>query len=917
MGGFRGDRVLALAVLLMVAAPTGCASLGGPPAPPRRLDFRTKLQPFSTRNGIRLVLVEDHNSSLVDVLMRYDVGAIDDPPGKEGLAHLVEHLMFQQRPTGVTLARQLGQFAVYNNAFTTFDATEYVTEAPASHLKDVLMVEAMRLNLGCHTIPEEAFERERQVVINEVRERQNGGAGPVRQALTEAAYPEGHPYRRLVSGTEASVSALTLQDACNFVAAHYVPQRASLIVSGPVTAQELAQAVGAGLGNVPPRKAAPRVAVPPLPARHAVVRRALPVDRAAVYVMWPLPPRYTAQGEAGRMLLSMAEDRAAYFVFQYGGATHVDTFVVGGERAPMMVLELDLDSPADADKALDTAWKAAGRLSRYLEKDELVGLKQEAMFDLMAQYDSPDERVEDLADYVTLGGDRTRFFAGELQQINELSYDDVTGAAGRLFDKDNAVAVVVTPGGAGGAPAAAAASSFQGTDEARTFPVDPAAATKPMAVAVQPPANRAQHFVLENGMRVALFPSASAPVVNIRLVFDAGDAMVSPDHAGLATFAAKMLTPRFDQTASDDLRALQDFQRVGGRVYISVNDDQSTFSVHGLSMYVDILLHGLERVVRGGTYDQDEVEKEQHLKKQQLATASFREATASARALYGAVFGDQHPYATRGFWTRHSVETFGVDATNDFRSRYYVPRNATLVVSGRFDPDLVAKDIHYLFDDWSGGERAQPVTAPAAAGGGRAIAVPTTESGDLINLAIAYPTPVGVDSNYAARRVLAAMLDDAAASVRDELGASYGVSAHYLVKRGPGMFLVSGDVDAHRAGAALKLLRARIAGLAAGGDDVARSFVRARRQVVSQLLAEPTTASGEAFELAFEEAHPMDGAGYRGLAVRVAHLTLADLQPLLQGELAAARQRVILTGDRDLVSAAFAEAGLSPTVVAP
>ena len=918
MGGFGGDRVLALAALVMVAAPAGCATLrGAPPAPSRRLDFHTRLQPFSTRNGIRLVLVEDHNSSLVNVVVRYDVGAIDDPPGKEGLAHLVEHLMFQQRPTGVTLASSLGQFAVSYDASTTLDATEYTTEAPASRLKDVLMVEAMRLNLGCHTIPEDAFERERQVVINEVRERQRGGAGPVLRALTDAAYPAGHPYRRLVAGTEASVAALTLEDACGFIATHYVPQRASVIVSGPVTAQQLAQAVGAGLGNIPPRTPAPRVAVPAVAARHTVIRTALPVDRGAVYVMWPLPPRYTAQDEAGRMLLRMAAGRADFFVSEYGGATSVDTGLLGGERAPMMVLEFALNSPGDADKALDTAWKAAGRLSRYLEKDDFVSLKQNAMFDLMSEYDSPADRVNDLADYVALGGDHTRFFAGELQVLNELSYDQVTGAAGTLFDQGRAVAVVVTPSDSGEPGASGAVSSFTGTDDARTFPVDPAAATRPMTSAITAPATSARHFTLDNGLRVALFPTASAPVVDIRLVFDVGDAQVSPAHAGLASFAADMLEPRFEATATDDLRALEDFRRAGGQVYTRVTDDQTTFSVRGLSMYVDILLHGIERHVRGGTYDQDRVEKRQHLLQQQLSSPTYRARLASARALYMAVFGDQHPYATRGFRTRHSVATFGVDAANDFKSRYYVASNATLIVSGRFDPALVAKHIHYLFDDWSGGDRAAPVTVPAAAGGARAVEVPTTDNGGLVNLEIAYPTPVGVDHDYAARLVVAAMLDDAAGSVRDQLGASYGVAADYLVRHGPGMFLVSGDVDEHRAGAALKLLRARIAGLAAGGDDAAQTFVRARREVVGRLLAGPTTAHGEAQELAFEEAHPLGGPGYAALAGQVAHLTLADVQPLIRDELAAAHQRVILTGDRDLVTAAFAEAGLSPTVFAP
>src|SRR5690606_17743278 len=108
--------------VVLAAAVAACAGTLPPPAPPRQTNMALKITSTTLPNGLRVVLVTDPSASDVQVTMRYDVGAADDPPGQAGMAHLVEHLMFQQVLGGQSLFAKLEGVASYFNATTTRDA---------------------------------------------------------------------------------------------------------------------------------------------------------------------------------------------------------------------------------------------------------------------------------------------------------------------------------------------------------------------------------------------------------------------------------------------------------------------------------------------------------------------------------------------------------------------------------------------------------------------------------------------------------------------------------------------------------------------------------------------------------------------------------------------------------------------------
>src|SRR5687768_5526038 len=156
-------------------------------------------------NGLRFVIMPDPTTELVQVDVHYEVGAAEDPQGKAGLAHFAEHLMFQMRPDGPTTApifQTLLELATFVNAFTDWDMTHYWTTVRKENFDSMLKIEAMRMyfaadipgtaeapGFGCSTIPIKEFERERDVVRNEIR-AQSSADDYIPQLVGEAMFPK-------------------------------------------------------------------------------------------------------------------------------------------------------------------------------------------------------------------------------------------------------------------------------------------------------------------------------------------------------------------------------------------------------------------------------------------------------------------------------------------------------------------------------------------------------------------------------------------------------------------------------------------------------------------------------------------------------------------------------------------------------
>jgi zinc protease len=207
---------------------------------------------FTLANGLEVVVIEDHRVPVVVNMVWYKIGAADEPRGHSGIAHFLEHLMFQGTKTVKPgdLSKMVAAQGGSDNAFTTQDQTAYFQRVAADRLDLVMGLEADRMvNLN---LTEEDVATERQVILDERTQRTDSDPGSLFQEQIGAAQYLNHPYGMPVIGWRSEMEALTRQDALDFYKANYAPNNAILIVAGDATPEEVRKLAEKHFGALPP-----------------------------------------------------------------------------------------------------------------------------------------------------------------------------------------------------------------------------------------------------------------------------------------------------------------------------------------------------------------------------------------------------------------------------------------------------------------------------------------------------------------------------------------------------------------------------------------------------------------------------------------------------------------------------------------
>src|SRR3984893_5818230 len=205
---------------------------------------------FKLGNGLEVVVIPDHRAPVVTHMIWYKVGAADETPGKSGLAHFLEHLMFKgtEKNPGGTFSQDVAEIGGQENAFTTSDYTGFFQRVPREHLKEMMALEADRIT-GL-VLTDEVVKPELNVVLEEQNMRvANNPVGRLGEQMDAALYLN-HPYGRPAIGWRHEIEKLSRDDALEFYRRFYTPNNAVVIVAGDVTAEEVKADAEATYGKV-------------------------------------------------------------------------------------------------------------------------------------------------------------------------------------------------------------------------------------------------------------------------------------------------------------------------------------------------------------------------------------------------------------------------------------------------------------------------------------------------------------------------------------------------------------------------------------------------------------------------------------------------------------------------------------------
>ena len=256
---------------------------------------------LTLKNGLNVILHEDHSLPLISVNIWYHVGSSSEKSGRTGFAHLFEHILFEKStnvPEGKFIQWIESRGGRFNGS-TTQDRTNYFEDIPSNSLELALFLESDRMGFMLDVVTPELVDGQREVVKNERRQRyENQPYGRLRLALPSLLYDKNHPYSWPVIGSMDDLNAASDNDFINFYNDFYAPSNASMVIAGDFNTKETIKLIEHWFSDVPSGKKGPKISHPkPSLSIDKRVYFEDKVNLPLIHISWLTPPFFD-EGDA-------------------------------------------------------------------------------------------------------------------------------------------------------------------------------------------------------------------------------------------------------------------------------------------------------------------------------------------------------------------------------------------------------------------------------------------------------------------------------------------------------------------------------------------------------------------------------------------------------------------------------------------
>ncbi|MDP3905795.1 pitrilysin family protein [Novosphingobium sp.] len=822
----------------VAAPPPPVAAAAVAPAPLAQLVKAVDIpfERFQLANGLTVIVHTDRKAPIVGVTTYYRVGSKHEPRGRTGFAHLFEHLMFggsENVPNFDVPLESAGSTST--NGSTWYDRTNYVETVPTGALDLALFMESDRMGHLLGAVTQDKLDKQRGVVQNEKRQRDNQPYGLEDYALGDGLFPVGHPYRHSTIGSMADLSAASLADVRKWFTDNYGPNNAVLVLTGDIDAATAHPMVEKWFGHIPAGPAVPSVAAAPVTLPAPVVRDiADQVPTLRLTRNWSGPGLADGDAEALAVgldvlggLASSRLDNALVRGSQQ--ATSVSAGVQQHEQLSMIQIAMDVKAGVartDAEAALDAV------IAKFLAEGPTEDELRRSATRLVSQEIGQLERVGDF------GGKGMTLAEGQLYLGNPANYKESLARIAALTPDKVRAAVAKWL-----AHPALAVNTVPGTrtEQGEAMggwgdePASPAPKAKAMADAVQPAAtlktgpNRAfppvapvgdlafpavERAALSNGMPIALARRTAVPKVIVSISFDAGTAADRLDTPGTQSLMLGLLD---EGTATRDAVAIAEEQeRLGATVSAGAGLDASTVTLNALTANLAPSLSLLADLVRNPAFRAADVARVRDQQLSNIAQAQSNPRALAARSLPPLLFGPAHPYGLPGdgLGDARSVAALTPAALRTAHDKWLRPDAARITVVGDVTLEQLKPLLEAAFGNWQAPAQARAVKqldAAVPAPAPRIVLIDRPGSPQSVIVGGRVLPLTGRDQGREALDLASEVLGDGFLSrlnldLREDKGWSYGVRSAVSSPVGPRSFSVVAPVQADRTGDSIRLL---------------------------------------------------------------------------------------------------------------
>ena len=813
---------------------------------------------YRLKNGLTVIIHEDHKAPVAAVSVWYNVGSKDEPKGQTGFAHLFEHLMFngtENLPGDYfTYLEQIG--ATDLNGTTWFDRTNYFETVPAGALERALFMESDRMGHLLGAVTQGVLDNQRGVVQNEKRQGDSRPGGLVQYEVYGTLFPAGHPYHHTTIGSMEDLDAASLATVKKWFRDKYGPNNAVLVIAGDVTPAQARPLVEKYFGDIArgPVNVPAAAGVPTLRAAKTVEMKDH-VATTSITHYWAVPglldPHMPALDIGASVLGGLASSRLdAEMVRKEKIAVSVSASLSAFQR--IGVLSVSANAKPGVDPKL-----VAKRLDEIVADFIAKGpTKDEVQRAVMSEVSGRIRGLEQVGGFggkaVSLAEGQTFAHDSNFYKRTLASYAAVTPAAVRTelqrWMRRPALTIVLSPGERPAYTEAKAAKPPKpGTDKSAgavkgNRPIPPVG----QLAALDFP--DITHTRLANGLPVDYVQRTGVPVTQMALAFDAGDSADSPQSRGLAAVTMDLLDEGTSKLSSQELAEAQ--ERLGADVSTSNGADRSYVTLNALSPNLAPSLDLMSDVVKDAALRTDDLDRIKAQRLTAIAQTQKDPTRVGRRLLPTVLYGPSHPYGGPPGGDPKAIANLSRADLVAFEQRWLRPDNAKIFIVSDRPWAEVRPLLEARFGNWAPPSAAKGVknfTAPPPRPAAPRILLINRPGAPQSSILGAQLLPIDPKADIvpfdAANDVLGGdFLARLNMDLREEKGWSYGVGGGESVNLHAVPYLVSAPVQADRTGDSLAELNRLITEFVTTKGVTAEERERVVTKSINQLPGEFETS---------------------------------------------------------------------------
>ena len=664
---------------------------------------------YGLDNGLRFLLFPDASKPTATVNVTYFVGSRHEGYGETGMAHLLEHLVFQGTPGHPNISEELAEHGARPNGTTSFDRTNYFETFPSTdeNLEWALDLEADRMVNSF--ISRDDLDSEMTVVRNEMESGENSPLSVLLSRTLATAYLW-HNYGKGVIGARSDVEGVPIDRLQAFYRKYYQPDNALLIVTGRFETERALELITEKFGRIPRPDRSGGNALWETYTREPVqdgertvtLRRAGDVQIAMMSYHVPpgSHPDYAAIDILAQVLGDQPSGRLYQGLVEPGLAASATSFAYQLREAGPLLAYAQVRTEDDLSAAVTTMNEVLiDAVRNPVTAEEVDRAKTSLLNSFERTFNNPESIALQLSEWASLGD--WRFFFLHRDRIEAVAPGDVQRVAAEYLKPDNRTVGFFyptdEPDRAEVPDLPDIASALDGYTGREAIAAGEAFDPSPSNIE-----QRTTRYTLSNGMEVALLPKATrGQTVNARFRVILGDEEALTGRTTAGAIAGQMLmrgsSGHTRQQIQDELDRMQASGGVAGSVSQASGTVQTTRENLGEALRL------MAEIVREPTFPEDEFET---LKVQQLAGLEQQRSdpaalaqTALGRHMNPAPPG--HPsYTATVDENVAALEAVTLDEARVFHRDFYGPQLGTLAVVGDFDPQEIRAVIEEVFGGW-------------------------------------------------------------------------------------------------------------------------------------------------------------------------------------------------------------------------